>query len=335
MLPYFREQGLLPRPWLGLVLGVWLLWIRPAPAWAINTGDIIVADRRESGLVFVDRLTGAQHQLSPSLPGGQGFIDVTTNVSGDVFAVAAASGGVYKIDTVNGGHTLISSGGYLTYPFSVDWAPDGNLYVTQAGAPGLIQVSPSSGAQTLIVSGSIQGFAVDASNVAYITILDGAVAPAFHLYKVDLGSGQTTKISTTGLRSPAGLTIDANGNIIVVDGGGSGTTFAIFRVDPTTGSFTTVSSGGPMMNPWGLTLEANGTVVVADHQKLNACNPPPPAPITCPGALYRIDPTTGVQTLVTEKDLFHDIAGADLYRGPNVATPTRRSSWGRLKADYR
>jgi hypothetical protein len=89
------------------------------------------------------------------------------------------------------------------------------------------------------------------------------------------------------------------------------------------------------MNPWGVTIEQSGSIIVVDHQKLGGCDPPPPGTITCPGALFRVDPLGGGQSLVTEKDLFHDVAGADLYRGPNVATPTRHSSWGHLKTLYR
>ena len=295
---------------------------------AINTGDIIVADRRESGLIFVDHSTGAQHTLSPSLLSGQGFIDVTTNVNGDVYAIAAASGGVYKINTVDGSHTLVSSGGNLSFPLTVDWAPDGNLYVTEPDlSGGLIRVDPASGTQTVVVSGLVQGFAAGAANVGYIALADPG--PAFHIYSVDLGTGQKVKISNTAVATPAGLAVDGSGNVILVDGG------SVLRVDTSSGVFATVTTGGPMLSPWGVTLESNGTIVVTDHQKLNSCNPAPPAPVTCPGALYRVDPANGAQTLVTEKDLFHDIAGTDLYRGPNVATPTVRKSWGSVKAMYR
>jgi len=313
-----------------------LALLRPAAAWAINNGDIIVADRRDSGLIFVDHLSGAQHTLSPSLPGGQGFVDVTTNLNGDVFAIAAASGNVYKIDTTNGGQTLVSSGGNLHFPFTVEWAPDGNLYVTEPSfSGGLIRVDPVTGAQSVVVAGLVQGFAVDANNVGFIALSDAAQAPAFHLYRVDLVTGEKVRISNTGIHTPAGLTVDGSGKIIVVDSGGSAAPFDVLRVDPASGAFTSVASGGPLMNPWGVTVESNGTLVVVDHQKLNSCNPPPPAPVTCPGVLYRVDPTSGAQTFVTEKGLFHDIAGTDLYRGPDVATPTLRRSWSHVKSLYR
>lgn len=329
-----RSWLLRTRPWASIFAVIGLL--SPAVARSLNTGDIVVADERGSGLIFVDRLTGAQHTLASSLPAGQGFADVTTNASGEVFAIAAAAGEIYKIDTINGGHTLIASGGNLQFPFTIDWAPDGKLYVTEPSVlGGLIQVDSNTGAQNLIVSGLVQGFAVDAANVGYIALADASAAPAFHLYRVNLSTGETVKVSNTGIRAPSSILVEPTGNLIVVDVGGGGVPFGVFRVNPSTGVFTTLAAGPPLMNPWGAALEADGTVIIVDHQKLQSCNPPPPRPVTCPGALYRVSSSSGAQTLVTEKDLFHDIAGADIYRGPSVPTPTRRSSWGRVKTLYR
>ena len=55
--------------------------------------------------------------------------------------------------------------------------------------------------------------------------------------------------------------------------------------------------------------------------------------VTSTGALYRID--TGGQTFMTEKDLFHSIAGVDIYKGPSVPTGVRKSTWARVKQMYR
>jgi DNA-binding beta-propeller fold protein YncE len=185
------------------------------------------------------------------------------------------------------------------------------------------------------MSGKVHVFAAGSNGIGYVALTDGTTPPNCHIYSVDLVSGQAVRVSNTAFRTPAGLAVDANGNVIVVDAGGVGAPFGIFRVDPTSGTTATVSAGGQVMNPWGVTIEQSGSIIVVDHQKLGGCDPPPPGTITCPGALFRVDPLGGGQSLVTEKDLFHDVAGADLYRGPNVATPTRHSSWGHLKTLYR
>jgi len=88
------------------------------------------------------------------------------------------------------------------------------------------------------------------------------------------------------------------------------------------------------MTPWGLAVSDDGTIVMGDNQNLFSCHPAS-GPVTCPGALFGVDPVSGAQTLLTEKELFHDVAGVDVYRGPNVATPTLRRSWGQLKSSYR
>jgi len=320
MHPAFRKVC----QWSLCAAGLVVAW--PGVSSAVNTGDIIVADRRESGLIFVDHVTGAQHELSKGQP--QGFGDVTTNAAGDVFAVSGSSSAVFKIDTITGAQTLITSVGFLSFPFSIDWAPDGQLYLSDSN--GLIRVDPTSGAQTKVVNGSVQCFAVGGSNLGYIALIDG---PQFHIYSVDLTTGTTSKISNTGLNAPMGLATDASGDVIVVDAT-VGRPYAILRIDPSSGATSTISSTGPIIRPWGVTLEADGTIVVTDNENLISCTPAS-GPSTCPGALYRVDPTTGAQTLITEKDLFHDVTGVDLYRGPSVPTPARRSSWGKLKATYR
>ena len=48
-----------------------------------------------------------------------------------------------------------------------------------------------------------------------------------------------------------------------------------------------------------------------------------------------VDPTSGTQTILSEKGLFQDIRGVEIYRGPDTPTPVRSTSWGRLKAIYR
>jgi streptogramin lyase len=308
-----------------VTLVLWLVGFVPTRAWAMNTGDIIVADR--GALIFVDHLTGAQHLLS----GTGGYIDVTTNSAGDVFALGTfPDPTVYKIDTITGARTVVATGGNLTNPFTIDLAPDGNLYIAQRSLPsGLFRIDPLSGVQTSVVSGTIRAFTPGDAGVGYIVLADDP--NPYYVYQVDLTSGQIIRLSNTGIPDPRGLARDGAGNLIIAEYGSPGPP-AISRLDPQSGTLVTVS--GQFMHPWGVTLEMNGTIVTTDNQNEFSCTPVS-GPETCPGALFRIDPVSGAQTLVTEKDLFHDITGVDVYRGPNVPTPTRRSSWGQVKSHYR
>lgn len=318
-------------------LAMSMLALLPVSARAVNTGDLVVADiSGKSGLVFVDHVTGAQHLLAGS-PDGHGYLDVTSNASGAVYAIGSGSPTVYSIDTVNGTSTLLTSGASLQSVRTIDFSVDGNLYVAQGGSAtgGVIRVDPGTGTQSVVMSGNVRALAIDPSGVGYIALVDGAIAPAKHLYRLDLGTGQTVKISNTAFYDPLGLAVDMSGNIILTESGSLSGVPAVWRVDPATGAAAIVSSGGQFMTPFGVTVETNGTIVIADDQHLNSCDQTPPAPSTCPGALFRVDPVTGSQMIVTEKELFYNIWGVDVYRGPNVPTPTRRTTWGRLKSIYR
>jgi len=298
----------------------------PATSRAINTGDIMVADGA-TGLIFVDRATGAQHVLS-----GVGCIDVTSTSAGDVFVLASgAPGSIYKIDTITGARSLVATGGHLQSARTIDLAPDGAFYLAKdTSAEGLIRVDPTSGAQTVVASGFITAFVPAGVGFGYIALGDSPTAPNYHLYRVDLSSGELTQVSSTGFGYPVGLALDLSGNVIVTDAGEVFVTLPdAWRVDPASGSVTVLPA--LFQAPWGVAVESNGSIIVADHENVLSCTRPEDR--ACPGALYRID--TWGQTLMTEKDLFHSIAGVDIYKGPSVPTGVRKSTWARVKQMYR
>ena len=141
----------------------------------------------------------------------------------------------------------MTSGGHLLFPRSIDLAPDGNLYVLEGSPGAVVRVEPGSGTQTLITTGIIDAFAVDANGVGYIALDDAASAPNYHLYRLDLTNGQTTRISNTAFYDPRGLAADAAGNLILSEYGQA----SVQRIDPATGAVTLLSSGDPFMAPWG------------------------------------------------------------------------------------
>jgi hypothetical protein len=96
---------------------------------------------------------------------------------------------------------------------------------------------------------------------------------------------------------PLAVALAPNGDILVADqqafgdaGGG------VIRVDPLTGARTTVSEnasppGGPsFVDPFGIAVAANGDILIADQNAFGPGN----------GAVIRVDPVTGVRTLVSE-----------------------------------
>ncbi len=75
---------------------------------------------------------------------------------------------------------------------------------------------------------------------------------------------------------------------------GTGGQGALFRVDPTTGARTLLSDFGvganPGQTPFGVAVEPGGSILVID----------PTAGTGLQGALFRVDPTTGARTLLSD-----------------------------------
>jgi Ca2+-binding RTX toxin-like protein len=125
------------------------------------------------------------------------------------------------------------------------------------------------------------------------------------LYKVDHVTGDRTVLSDFGDsgqgpigQNPFGVTIEADGNILITDSaGGSDGRGAIFRVDPKTGNRSLVSDfgnsdQGPLgVNPEGITLDAGGDILVINEDHPNAGTAV---------NLFRIDPITGSRSIVSD-----------------------------------
>ena len=315
----------------------WLLWVTLAicsgsPAYALKTGDVLVTtvNSGQASLAYVARTSGEQHVL---VSVGH-FSDVVSLATGDIFVLAEGSL-LLKIDAVSGGSTVISSLGLLRSARTLDMAPDGNLYVTD-GVNGLIRVDPASGAQAVVTPGVIHGFATGAQGVGYIALADDDFSTEpYHIYRVDLTTGATDLASPTGLAEPAGMVAEGTNNLLICQTQNfSGDPVGVLRMKLETGAVTTVSADSRFMVPLGIAVEDKGDIIMSDNQHLNTCAPPGGTQ-TCVGALYRIDPVTGATTLLADQGLMNDARGVDIYRGPSTPTPTRRVSWGSVKAHYR
>lgn len=295
----------------------------------LKVGDILVAD--DAGIVIVDPGTGSQRLLSPSASSGGGFMDITSSADGALFGIPSIGGYVYQVDPASGTRTPITFLGYLQYPETIDLAPDGYLYVVDDGSV-LVRVDPASGEQRVVVRGGISAFTPAESGFGYITLYDSRT---YHLNRVELATGRTTIVSSTGFSRPGSLAMDRTGNVLLTDGSAEyGGTPIVWRINPVSGGAAQVSAGGQFMNPSGVTVDANDGILVADYQHLNSCDPLD-QPLTCPGALFRIDPVTGAQTLLSEKHYFSGPRGIAIYRGPGAALargashPLRSATWMR------
>jgi hypothetical protein len=127
----------------------------------LKSGDILVVDNL-NGVILVNPDTGAQTVVSTG-----GYLNTITNsargiavefdghilVTDAAIALADGSiiGGVVRIDPATGAQTLLSRGGLLFQPLSVDVVADGAIVVTDR--VGVVRIDPVTGAQNLISSG--------------------------------------------------------------------------------------------------------------------------------------------------------------------------------------
>jgi hypothetical protein len=152
-----------------------------------------------------------------------------------------------------------------------------------------------------------------------ILVVDEDAGPDFRgaLFHVDPVSGARTLLSDFGNLgqgplggNPQAVAVEIPGTILVVDDDGpTGSPSALFRVDPVTGTRTLLSDfGNVAQGPTALSLkymavEAAGTILVIDDD----------AGTDARGGLFRVDPVTGIRTLLSD---FGNAAQGPLGRDP-------------------
>ncbi len=152
-------------------------------------------------------------------------------------------------------------------------------------ASSLVWSQPASGEVTLV---NPAGIAVEASGslvMADRSRNDGEDA----IIRWDPGTGDCTVVSngTTGtgttLRTPQGIAVEADGNILVADAAHK----SIFRVNPVTGDRTilTSSSSSSFNAPTGIIIEASGDLIVSNYGTWG---------------LIRVDSATGARTILSD-----------------------------------
>jgi hypothetical protein len=192
--------------------------------------------------------------------------------------------------------------------------------VVASGSAGVFRVDPTSGMRALLsnfanaaqgptgVAGSL---AVDACHAIYVT--DQASDQLGKLFEVfPDGTRIVRSNATDGTQGPAwytpfGVGVDADGSILVTDrGAGGGGSFAgLWSVDANSGFRHRVTDygNGAHAAPEGVTLDANDNILIGDAEgpaytgmgtdcwDLGDC-----------GALLRVNPSTGVRTLLSDFD---------------------------------
>ncbi|MHB1045548.1 MAG: SMP-30/gluconolactonase/LRE family protein [Thermoanaerobaculia bacterium] len=229
---------------------------------------------------------------------------VAVDASGNVYVGDSDNRRIRKIDTAGNVSTLAGSGTYgfadgpgatarFTYPYGVAVDASGNVYVADVVSNRIRKIDTAGNVSTLAGNGT-SGFADGPGASAMFRYPEGvAVDSAGNVYVGDYGNRRIRKIDTSGnvstlagsgsygfadgpgasamFSSPAGVAVDASGNVYVADSENS----RIRKID-TAGNVSTLAgnggrgfSDGPGASAWfdypyGVAVDASGNVYVAD-----------------------------------------------------------------------
>ena len=270
-------------------------------------GDMLVTEQEGfvgagGGVIRVNPVTGARTTVSENAnpSGGPSFVDpfgIALSANGDILVADqnafGGGGGVIRVDPVTGVRTTVSdntsAGTAFVAPWGIIELANGDILVADAASPdsggGVIRVNPTTGARTILsANGSPMGVPTFSDPIQLALAANGDVlvtdSDAFGggggVIRVDPVTGVRTTVSENAAPtggpnfvSPIGVDLAANGDILVagftdVDPGGG-----VTRVNPQTGSRSTVSenpspAGGPTFAfPSGIAVEPPETTFTA------------------------------------------------------------------------
>jgi len=257
----------------------------------------------------------------------------------DMAAGTGGLGALFRVDPATGSRSILSDFGNAAQgtigssPRKVALESSGNLLVVDAGARKLFRVDPSAGSRTVVsdFANGAQGptattpisLRIEASGNVLIVDRDGGTRDTRcsikasglgcgQLMRVDIGSGTRTVLSDFGNTAqgsagvnPTGLEIDAAGNVLVVDPNAGTASYsacastgcgALFSVNTATGARTIVSDFGNTgqgpngVIPLDMAIDGSGNILVVDEG----------AGTLFSGALFRVVPSTGTRTIVSD-----------------------------------
>jgi cysteine-rich repeat protein len=270
-------------------------------------------------------------------PRGGDPVDVAVGIGGDIWVVEQdrnGFGALFRVNPVNGSRTVVSDfanasqGPLGDTGAGVVLGPGGDILVVTsngvgAGGPGLpgrlFRVNPLTGNRTLVSDFGVAAQGPVGSNPEAIVMLSptealvldpdalppGAGAANGALFRVNLATGARTVLSNFSdlAQGPRGIDpndveMEANGSLLVIDAttGQLQQRGTLFRVDPLTGARTVLSdfsdpTKGPLGgHPVGLAVEPSGGILVID----------PNTGTNNRGTLFRVHPTTGQRTAVSD-----------------------------------
>jgi streptogramin lyase len=106
------------------------------------------------------------------------------------------------------------------------------------------------------------------------------------IWHINALTGVQTQLNLEGIPYPTNLALEADGHILVTsfvcDGCGGSYLPSVYRLNPTTGTWSVLSEGGLFQQPFGIEVTPDGRILVADR--------------TNGGQIIEVSPTSGAQS---------------------------------------
>jgi sugar lactone lactonase YvrE len=205
-------------------------------------------------------------------------------------------GRLIRVNPSTGAQSILSdnSRGPLGLPFGI--ALDRSGLIVAANLQAIVQVQPVSGQIQILSAGDRFGYplGVVVANSGQLFVLN--ISSSRQILRVNPLTGAQRVIAQGGLlKNPQALAISGN-DLYVTDVATLDGNFGIGRVihvDAQSGAQSVIAQGGYLVGPVGIAVDESGRLVVGDPYTINLNSPD-----LYDGAIVRIDPATGHQTLL-------------------------------------
>lgn len=262
---------------------------------ATAIGDVLVLDRRSRRLFRLDLATGVQTAISTGAHFGspQG---IETRAGGAV--VVADPVGLLQVAPSTGRQRRFSDALLPNFALQVAFDAAGDALVLESDGITRVPyvlggIAPGTALLTLPVAGAISLFVGDAlaRETTGDLLVTGFGPLGDGIFRVGATGTPVTKV-TPGFSGDTwqDLAVESSGNILAA-GTRFGVGTGVFRVHPSTGARTSLSSGSPWVDPMAIAVGTGGQVYVADA---GTCTE-----VSCSGSqVVQLDPATGARLFV-------------------------------------
>jgi streptogramin lyase len=256
-------------------------------------GDILVADFDTASLQRVDPMTGFTTLVYMGQPLSQPWGVALENDGG--ILVTDYADRLVRIDAEAGTAEIVSEGGLLRRPRGLALHADGRVLVADDQANGIVAIDPADGSQELFAPGPY-GASIDyAVDVLFggdfdLVFATDSAPGVDRVVTIDPNSGDV--LPPLGgewgdpLGSPWGMAFDLDGSVLVVDSSQD----RVVRVSPYNTRIVETYDAWSLQDPRKIAVEESGTWIVSDSGGIYGTNW---------GEVYRLDPVSGSQTLLT------------------------------------